>query len=129
MRGVGRRSPTPWEGEMAIRTTGVRYDLIARDSASRTFDHVAGRASTLERGLGRLAKSATLAGGALAGGLAVGLAESAKQAVEFQTEMKRIQTQAGGTAKDVSVLSKQVLQLGKTMQQGPQALEIGRAHV
>src|SRR5690242_7118335 len=114
---------------MAIRTTGVRYDLSARDRASRTFDHVAGRASTLERGLGRLAKSATLAGGALAGGLAVGLAESAKQAVEFQTEMKRIQTQAGGTAKDVSVLSKQVLQLGKTTQQGPQALAQSLYHL
>jgi TP901 family phage tail tape measure protein len=114
---------------VAIRTTGVRYDLIARDSASRTFDRVAGRASVLDRGLGRLAKTVTLAGGALAGGLAVGLGESAKKAVEFQSEMKKVQTQAGGTARDVAVLSKGILQLGKTSEQGPQQLADAMYHL
>jgi hypothetical protein len=34
--------------------------------------------------------------------------------------MTRISTQAGGTAKDVKVLSDQVLKLGTSTQQGPQ---------
>lgn len=114
---------------MAIRTTGVRYDLIARDSASRTFNSVGGSASKLERGLGKLGKAAVAAGAALAGGIAVGLAESAKKAVEFQSQMTRIQTQAGASAKDVAVLSKQVLALGKSTQQGPQQLSEALYHL
>jgi hypothetical protein len=43
-----------------------------------------------------------------------------KAAAEFQSEMTRISTQAGGTAKDVKVLSDQVLKLGTSTQQGPQ---------
>lgn len=114
---------------MAIRTTGVRYDLIARDSASRTFATVGRNASSLERGLGKLAKAAGVAGLALAGGLAVGMVESAKKAVEFEASMKKVQTQAGASAKDVSVLSKGVLELGKTAQQGPQALSEAMFHL
>lgn len=114
---------------MAIRNTGVRYDLIARDSASRTFATVGRNASSLERGLGKLAKAAGVAGLALAGGVAVGLAESAKKAVEFQTQMTKIQTQAGASAKDVAALSKSVLELGKTTQQGPQQLSEALYHL
>jgi len=114
---------------MAIRNTGVRYDLIARDSASRTFATVGRNASSLERGLGKLAKAAGVAGLALAGGIAVGLAESAKKAVEFQAQMTKIQTQAGASAKDVAVLSKSVLELGKTTQQGPQQLSEALYHL
>jgi TP901 family phage tail tape measure protein len=114
---------------VANRYTGVVFDLIARDSASRTFDRVASRASILDRGVGRLAKTATLAAGALGGALAVGLGESAKKAVEFQSEMRKVQTQAGATAKDVSALSNQVLNLAKSSQQGPQALSEALYHL
>lgn len=114
---------------MAIRTTGVRFDLIARDSASRQFDRVGNSASKLERGFGRLGKAAAVAGGALAVGIGAGLAKAADQAVKFQTEMTRIQTQAGASAKDVQVLSKQVLELGKSTQQGPQELSAALYHL
>jgi TP901 family phage tail tape measure protein len=114
---------------VAIRTTGVRYDLIARDSASKTFKSVGDSAGRLEHGMGRLGKAALGAGAALGGGLAAGLAVSAERAVKFQAEMLKVSTQAGGTAKDVGVLSKQVLQLGKTAQQGPEKLAESLYHL
>jgi TP901 family phage tail tape measure protein len=114
---------------MAIRTTGVRYDLIARDSASKTFATVGGSASKLEKGLGKLGAAAIRTGAALAGGIAVGLAVSAKRAVDFEASMKKIQTQAGATQKDVGLLSKQVLELGKTTQQGPEKLSEALYHL
>jgi TP901 family phage tail tape measure protein len=114
---------------VSISTTGVRYDLIARDSASRTFRTVGDSASRLDRTLGKLGKTALVAGAALAGGIAVGLAEGAKKAVAFEATMKRIQTQAGATAGDVGILSQQVLELGKTTQQGPQHLAEALYHL
>lgn len=114
---------------MSIKTTGVRYDLIAKDSASRVFETVGKSAGRLEGGLGKLLKASAMASAALAGGLAAGLAVSAEKAVAFQSEMTKIQTQAGATAKDVKVLSAQVLELGKTTQQGPQALAESMYHL
>ncbi|MCT9107934.1 phage tail tape measure protein [Streptomyces mirabilis] len=114
---------------MALSSTGIRYDLIARDSASRTFAKVGRSASTTEKIFGKLGKAAVLAGTAVATGLAAGLAKGAKDAARFQSEMTRISTQAGGTAKDVKVLSDQVLKLGTTTQQGPQHLAESLYHL
>ncbi|MFK0173420.1 phage tail tape measure protein [Streptomyces sp. NPDC090306] len=110
-------------------TTAIVYSLIGRDNASKTLNKVGKSASTTEKVLGRLGKAAKLAGAAVAGGLAVGLAKGVKDAMAFQTEMTRISTQAGATAKDVKVLSKQVLQLGTTTQQGPQQLADSLYHL
>lgn len=114
---------------MAIRTTGVRYDLVAKDSASKTFNSVGSNASKLERGLGKLAKAGLMVGAALAAGVAVGLVDGTKKAVAFEAEMKKIQTQAGATEKDVGLLSKQVLELGKSTQQGPEKLAESLYHL
>ena len=114
---------------MAIRTTGVRYDLIARDSASRVFGKVERSARGLDGGMGSLARSVAKAGAVLGTGLAVSLAVSADKAVKFQAEMLKISTQAGATTKDVAVLSKQVLDLGKSTQQGPEALSASLYHL
>ncbi|MFF2094868.1 phage tail tape measure protein [Streptomyces sp. NPDC058202] len=114
---------------MGMSTTGIRYLLIAQDSASKTFDKVGRSAGATDRMLSKVAKTAMVAGAALAGGLAVGLAEGAKDAARFQAEMTRISTQAGGTAKDVKVLSDQVLKLGTSTQQGPQHLAESLYHL
>jgi TP901 family phage tail tape measure protein len=114
---------------MSIRTTGVRYDVIAKDSASKPFEKIGKSAGRLDGGLGKIVKTAALAGAALAGGLAVGLAVSAEKAVKFQSEMKKVQTQAGASAKDVKILSAQVLELGKTTQQGPEKLSEALYHL
>lgn len=60
--------------------------------------------------------------------LAVGAA-GVKMALDFQSSMKLIQTQAGGTARDVQLLSKQVLVLGRTTTQGPNELAKGLYHL
>ncbi|MGW3152781.1 phage tail tape measure protein [Streptomyces sp. NPDC001089] len=112
-----------------MSSTSILYRLIAQDSASRTFDKVGRSASTTEKIFGKVAKAAVVAGTALAGGLAAGIAKGTKDAIKFQSEMTRISTQAGGTAKDVKVLSDQVLQLGTSTQQGPQHLAESLYHL
>ncbi len=112
-----------------MASTGIIYTLIARDAASRTFNQVGRAASRTDGIMGKLAKTAKIAGEALAVGLAAGLAEGTKAAVEFQSEMTRISTQAGATTKDVKTLSAQVLKLGTTTQQGPQALAESLYHL
>ncbi|MFI1767526.1 phage tail tape measure protein [Streptomyces sp. NPDC020800] len=112
-----------------MASTGIIYTLIARDAASRTFRQVSRAAGGTDSTLSKLAKTAKVAGEAIAVGLAAGLAEGAKSAAEFQSEMTRIQTQAGGTARDVKVLSDQVLKLGTSTQQGPQALAESLYHL
>ncbi|MFF7966765.1 phage tail tape measure protein [Streptomyces sp. NPDC007903] len=110
-------------------STGIIYTLIARDAASRTFRQVGRAAGGTDRTLSKLAATAKVAGEAIAVGLAAGLAEGAKSAMEFQSEMTRISTQAGATQKDVKVLSKQVLDLGTKTQQGPQQLAESLYHL
>ncbi|MFB7595764.1 phage tail tape measure protein [Streptomyces sp. NPDC056160] len=114
---------------MSTRTTRVMYDLVARDNASKTFSKVGGSASKLE-------KTSVAVGAAIKKGLAVGTlalggigAASAKAATDFQAEMTRISSQAGGTTKDVAVLSDQVLKLGGKVQQGPQKLADSLFHL
>ncbi|GAA1065198.1 phage tail tape measure protein [Streptomyces asiaticus] len=112
-----------------MASTGIIYRLVAHDSASRTFHQVGRAAGNTESVLGKLGRTAKLAGEAVAVGLAGGLAKGAKDAARFQSEMTRISTQAGGTAKDVQVLSEQVLKLGTTTQQGPQHLAESLYHL
>lgn len=112
-----------------MASTAIVYSIIARDAASHTFRQVGRAAAGTDSTLAKLGRTAKVAGEALAVGLAVGLAESTKQAVEFQSSMAKIQTQAGATAKDVKTLSKQVLDLGAKTQQGPQQLSEALYHL
>ncbi|MGW9024787.1 phage tail tape measure protein [Streptomyces sp. NPDC055722] len=112
-----------------MASTSIVYAVIARDSASRTFHQIGRAAGSTDSMLAKLGKTAKIAGEALAVGLAVGLAESAKQAAEFQSSMTKISTQAGGTAKDVRQLSDAVLKLGATTQQGPKELADSLYHL
>jgi TP901 family phage tail tape measure protein len=61
--------------------------------------------------------------------LAAALGISAKKALDFEQQMKLIQTQAGGTARDVRILSVQVLNLAKSTAQGPNELARGLFHL
>ncbi|MFF9310076.1 phage tail tape measure protein [Streptomyces sp. NPDC014748] len=114
---------------MSSMTTRVLYDLVARDRASKTFSTVGANASRLE-------KTSVAVGAAIRKGLAVGTAAVAgigvvagKAATDFEAEMTRIASQAGGTTKDVKVLSSQVLALGGKVQQGPQTLADALFHL
>lgn len=56
-------------------------------------------------------------------------AEAIKSAVDFQTQMTRIQTQAGASAGQVKQLSAAVLQLAPSTQQGPMQLAEALYHL
>ncbi|MFI6560402.1 phage tail tape measure protein [Streptomyces sp. NPDC050534] len=114
---------------MGMGSSGIIYTLIARDAASRTFNHIGRAAGATDSTLSKLGRTAKLAGEAIAVGLGAALVEGAKSASEFQSEMTRIATQAGGTAKDVKTLSDQVLKLGTSTQQGPQHLAESLYHL
>ncbi|MFF9238379.1 phage tail tape measure protein [Streptomyces sp. NPDC014776] len=114
---------------MSSTTTRVVYDLVARDHASRTFFRIGEAATGLEKksaGVG-----AAISRGLKIGGVALAAlgAASAKAAADFEGEMTRISTQAGGTAKDVKFLSDQVLKLGGKVQQGPKELADSLYHL
>jgi TP901 family phage tail tape measure protein len=114
---------------VASRTTAVVFDLIARDHASRQIIRVGESFSGLER-------RGTAVGAALRRSLAVGAtavaavgAVSVRAAADFEASMTKISTQAGGSAKDVKVLSDQVLKLGGKVQQAPKELADSLYHL
>lgn len=112
-----------------MTTTRIIYDLVGRDGASKAFDTAGASATKMERTISRVGKGVVLFGAAAAAAVVAIGVESAKAAVEFQSSMTKIQTQAGGTSKDVRVLSKDILALGGKVQQGPQELADSLYHL
>jgi TP901 family phage tail tape measure protein len=112
-----------------VLATRVIYDLVARDYASREFARAGNSASGLDRTISKLGHTVALAGAAMAAGaVAIGV-ESVKAATNFQSAMTKIQTQAGGSARDVKLLSAEVLKLGTYAQQSPQQLADSLFHL
>lgn len=119
---------------MSLADATLRMVLLGDDvSASAALKRVGANASATEKRLalmsssmGKLGKTMThaftLPALAIAG-------VSVKMATDFSSAMTRIQTQAGGTAKDVEHLSKQVLALGGHVQQGPVELANSLYHL
>jgi len=108
----------------------VRLRVDGADLKRQVARDVEEGASPAGARFGKLFKASAVT--ALAGiGAAIGIgAVAADQAVKFQAAMIRIRTQAGATAKDVGVLSNQVLELGATRaQQGPQQLAAALYHL
>lgn len=116
------------------------WDLIAVDKASPVFGRVSASANAAATGVDRAMARYTRAmrradrtGVFLTHRLTLPLAAigavSAKMATDFNASMTRIRTQAGGTAKDVRVLSKEVLALAKYAQQGPDELAKSLYHL
>lgn len=63
-----------------------------------------------------------------AAAVAIGV-ESVKAAADFQASMEKIHTQAGAAQKDVASLTRQVLKMAPSAQQGPQALSEALFHL
>ena len=108
-------------------TVGLDAGLARASGKIATFGRTAAK---MGMGLSKFVTLPVLAAGAA----------SVVMAAKFQGSMELIHTQAGGTAKDVEVLTKAVLELGAKGQHGPQELsdalyhlksvgKIGRAHV
>lgn len=105
------------------------YDLVARDNASSQFDRAGRSASTVDRTLTRLGRTAAVAGAAIGAAAVVIADKSVKMATDFQASMEKVHTQAGASQKAVDQLSKSVLNLGKYAEQSPQQLADALFHL
>lgn len=105
-----------------MSTVSVIYDLIGRDRASAAFDSAGRSAARLERTMGGVSRTVTVAGAAIAGAAVAIGAESVRAAVSFQASMEKIHTQAGASQSAVDSLTKSVLKLAPSAQQGPEQL-------
>jgi TP901 family phage tail tape measure protein len=112
-----------------VGTVSVVYDLIGRDSASKAFNSAGKSASGLEKTLKGLGAAAVAVGAAVAAGAVVVAEKSIKAAVDFQASMEKIHTQAGATQGAVNSLTKSVLAMAPSTQQGPQALADALYHL
>lgn len=105
-----------------MATTTVLYRLVGQDSgASRTFDNVGRSAERSDRMVRNMAVGGEIVGEALL--------KAADDSVHFESSMKKVQTQAGASAKDVTFLSAAVLKLAPSTQQGPQKLSEALFHL
>lgn len=100
----------------------VIFRIIGEDAASPAFNKAAASAEGAAARMSRSSEKMAAAGRKLTMGVSLPLiaigAASIHVATEFNSAMTRIQTQAGGSAKDVKTLSREVLNL-KSAQQGP----------
>jgi TP901 family phage tail tape measure protein len=112
-----------------MSTVSVIYDLVGRDNVSGTFKKAGDSADGLRGTLGTLGKAAVAAGAAIAAGAVAIGAESVKAAVQFQSSMEKIHTQAGASQGAVDSLTKSVLQLAPSTQQGPEQLADSLYHL
>lgn len=74
-------------------------------------------------------KAVVVAGAAIAAGTVAIGTESVKMAVQFQSSMEKIHTQAGASQKSVESLTKSVLAMAPSTQQGPQQLAEALYHL
>lgn len=109
---------------MATKT--LTYVLLGRDQLSP----VAKKAGAETEGaFTRAGRAASMMGTALAASVVVFGVESVKAAVNFQSSMEKIHTQAGASQKSVALLSNEVLKLGTQAQQSPKHLADALYHL
>lgn len=112
-----------------MSTVSVIYELIGRDSASPAFNKAGESATRLEKTVSAASKAIVVAGTAIAAGAVAVGTESVKMAVSFQSSMEKIHTQAGASQGAVDSLTKSVLQLAPSTQQGPEQLSEALYHL
>lgn len=110
-------------------STTVIYSLIGVDGASPAFQAAGASADKLDSKFGKLGKAATVMSIAIVAAAGVVAVESVKAAVSFQAAMEKIHTQAGASQKSVESLTKSVLKMAPSAQQGPQELAQALYHL
>jgi TP901 family phage tail tape measure protein len=115
-RSGSKAATTFGEGFGSQMKKGVPEFAKAGEDAGKTWGARFGGAA------GKATRTLALVGTAALAGAAV---ESVRLATSFQSAMKKVQTQAGASAGDVRVLSKEILSLGGKVQQTP--LELANA--
>lgn len=127
-----------------MATLAMVWDLIARDNASAAFARVGAAAKGAAVETKAAGDESLIAGRKMdqhaksAHGLAQGLMAIAavdigyrmvKSATQFQASMLLIQTQAGGTSKEVATMSKAILGLAGQVATAPEKLALSLYHV
>ena len=111
----------------------VAVNIIGRDLASPAFARAGAAADGAAARMNAAANRMVIAGKKMTHAVTLPLlgvaAVSAKMATDFNSAMTKVQTQAGASAKDVQVLSTQVLALAKYAQQGPTELANSLYHL
>lgn len=101
---------------------------VSQERVGASGDKAAAGSAKMASAMGLVGKVAKV--GAL-GLAAIGL-EAVKMSTQFNHEMLRVQTETGGTAKELANMKNAVLDLaasGKSMGQGPQSLALGLYHL
>lgn len=118
---------------MGVSTTTLIFDLLARDGASATLARVGFNATSASRRVAALGAGLTSVGRRMTTAFTVPVvlagAASVKMATDFDSAMTRVQTQAGGSARDVRTLTQQILALGGKVQQTPLQLADAMYHL
>ena len=113
-------------------TRDVIFNIIGRDDLTPAANRAATGVESAAARISRAGDKMVAAGGKLTSHLTLPIlaigAASVKAATNFNASMTRIQTQAGGSARDVRVLSREVLAL-KNAQQGPTQLADALYHL
>lgn len=106
----------------------LKRDLEGQANVARAAGVKTGEsyASGIKAGLNKIGRDVAL--GTTAAFAAAGVA-AVHMATNFQQAMERVHTQAGASQADVRVLSKEVLNLGMTTQQGPEQLAEALYHL
>jgi TP901 family phage tail tape measure protein len=112
-----------------VSVTTVIYSLIGVDGASPAFEAAGASADKLDSKFGKLGKAAGVMSLAIAAAAGIVAVESVKAAVTFQASMEKIHTQAGASQASVESLTKSVLKLAPSAQQGPQQLSEALYHL
>ena len=114
-------------------STAIVYNIIARDGASAVFGRVAAAAESTATRVSKAGTKMTAAGKkmshAITAPVLLAAGASVKMATDFQASMTRVSTQAGASAKDVQILTDQVLNLGKYAEQSPKELADSLYHL
>ncbi|MDD5304038.1 MAG: phage tail tape measure protein [Elusimicrobia bacterium] len=102
------------------RIGGIKGAVAGIEGAA---SHAAKQVSGLVRNMG------LLAGGAGALGVGLALKSAVTSAMDYQSAMEQLKTQTGATQQEVDNLSQSVLELAKTLPQGPEELAAGLYHI
>ena len=113
-------------------TRDVIFNIIGRDGLTPAANRAATGVESAAARISRAGDKMIRAGGKLTSHLTLPIlalgAASVKAATDFNASMTQIQTQAGGSARDVRVLSREVLAM-KNVQQGPNELAKALYHL
>lgn len=112
-------------GDSSAAVKAFQQTAAAAQTAGAKLDATGRKVEAFGRRVSGIGRSMMLLSGSIIG---VGVV-AGRMAVNFQSAMEQVHTQAGASQKEVDALSGKVLNLAKTLPQGPQELAAGLYHL